>query len=114
MAGNIRTAAALREYTEGVAERAAHHAPDVDAIWPCLLGYAMVFAKAPVDFQARRSRDGTTWANQAWVEIKGRWINFTYRRKPRCRVEVCEGLDVLASFDNDSSPRDLLKFFQSL
>jgi hypothetical protein len=104
----------LREYTNGVRERAECHAPDVDAIWPCILGYVQVYADQPMPFEVRSSHDGKAPANQAWANFKGRRISFSYRRKPCKRIDVLDGLTVLASFDDNTKPNELLAFFKQL
>lgn len=112
MLQTINSLPALRRYTEGVRDRATHHGPEVDAIWPCLLGYAMVYASAPIEVRSSRGVHGT--ANQAWAMINGRRISFSYRRKPTKRIDACLGHTRMKSFNNNTKLTEVKRFFDGL
>jgi hypothetical protein len=102
----------LRRYTNGVRQRAEHHGPKVDAIWPALLGYVQVYADH-TGFKTRRSpSDRFTYANQVWAKFNGRRLSFSYNHANM--IVAREGRQVLAQFDNTTTVVALKQFFENL
>ena len=109
---NLNSQADMRQYIRGAHERANHHGPTVDAIWPCVLGYVQCYGDQ-LPFMVRSSRDGNGMANQAWVRFRGQLISFSYDHEEK-KIAVRQGHRVLAMFDNSTKPSQLLRFFKNL
>jgi hypothetical protein len=108
----VTTPTQLRHYTDGVKQRAAHHGPKVDAIWPALVGYVQVYADHTA-FETRRSPSARfTYANQVWAKFNGRRLSFSYNHANM--IIVREGRTQLAAFDNTTTVTTLKQFFERL
>ena len=101
----------LREYFNGVMERAEHHAVNVNEVAFVLL--AAVVWKAD-DFKVLE-RMGVP-KNVAWMEIKGNRYYFTYNHsdgKIDLYADSHQG-QLLRQFDNNDKIIDVKEYFSSL
>ena len=111
MPKNIQFISDLRDYFNGVMERAEHHAVNVNEIAFVLL--AAVVWKAD-DFKVLE-RLGET-KNVAWMEIKGKRYYFTYNHndgKIDLHADNHQG-QLLRQFDNSVKIEEVKSYFCSL
>ena len=102
----------LQEYVTGVMKRAAHHAGRVEEIALAIAG-AIVWRKTgPIKVYEREGR----MTNALWITVGDRRYVLSYNHSVE-QIEVrrdnMQG-DVLASFDNNTTPHDVKKFFEQL
>jgi hypothetical protein len=103
----------LSQYIRGVLRRAEHHAGAVDAIVLTIAG-AVLWRKDPDPIEVFE-REGNI-RNALWVHISGQRYALSYNHDSET-IEIREGStqgQVLASFDNSSSPAEVKKFFAEL
>jgi len=102
----------LQQYIQGVMERAEHHANNVDEVCLAIAG-AVVWRK---DGELEvMSRDGDM-KNVLWLRVDGYRYALSYNHEQQCievRVQNTQG-DVLASFTNATSVREVKRFFSNL
>lgn len=113
MPKTISTAADLRLYTNGVARRASHHGPNIDQVWPSILGYVMVYEDNPMSFAVRTAKNPAGLGNQAWAMINGKRIGFNYGHLPG-RIIMQHGSQVLAEFTNATTHAQLKAVFDAI
>jgi hypothetical protein len=103
----------IKNYARGVLNRAGHHAPTVIDVFPALVGFVYTYAdEGSIEHMQREGFTG----NVTWAKFKGRRIAFSYNHETGC-IEAREGSThgkVLGSADNNTSNRDLTKFFKNL
>ena len=107
--GDIKT---LKEYFDGVMDRANHHAYDVNEIVLALIGG--VIWRAEGDFWVREY-DGAP-ANILWMEVNGKRYCFKFNHitgKIDCHENVHDG-PVIKSFDNSTGIAEVKRFFVGL
>lgn len=112
MPETVSTVDKLQQYIQGVMERAAHHANNVDEICLAIAG-AIVWRKDG-DFKVI-TREGDM-GNVLWMHVGGNRYALSYNHDIRS-IEIREGGiqgSVLASFTNGSSIRDVKDFFGGL
>lgn len=103
----------LSQYIRGVLRRAEHHAGAVDAIALTVAG-AVLWRKDPEPIEVFE-REGKL-RNALWVQISEQRYALSYNHDAET-IEVRAGStqgEVLASFDNSSSPAEVKKFFAEL
>ncbi len=113
MSIELKTAATLHRYADRVVERSNHHAANVLAVFPALLGYVTTYAD-PRSIKVREMLGET--ANMGWATFGGRRIAFVYshaRERIEARERTLRGA-VLQAFDNRTSLQTLQSFFASL
>jgi hypothetical protein len=104
----------LREYIEGVMNRAAHHGPRVNAIVLALAG-AIVWRKdaEPIEVhRGRTMRHGTV----LWVRINGNRYAFKYNHQTQ-KIDMLSGSirgPVRNSFDNNTPVSEVERIFREL
>lgn len=104
----------FQSYIRGVAGRALHHAPNVDAVFLALAGAVLLFKDRGTDLECRGYRGNT--GNVLFITIHGKRYVFGYNHKKES-VEIREDTGrgrVLASFTNASSLRKIVKLFRGL
>jgi hypothetical protein len=105
---------ALREYIEGVMDRAAHHGPRVNAVALALAG-AIIWRKDPEPIEVHRGRSmrhGTV----LWVRINENRYAFKYNHQTQ-RIEMRGHTTrgpLLHSFDNNTPVTELERVFREL
>lgn len=113
MPKKVRDVDLLTEYLRGVLSRAEHHAGAVDAIALTIAG--AVLWRKDADPLEVFEREGQL-RNVLWVKIAGKRYALSYNHDAQT-IEVRLGStqgQVLASFDNASSPTAVKRFFATL
>ena len=104
----------LQSYLSRVTARTAHHAQAIGEIVVAIAG-AVVLYKDPGTDLTVLTRDGTT-GNVLWLYIRGERYAISYNHVD-AMVEVRERNTqggTLISFNNASSPGDVIQFFAGL
>lgn len=102
----------LKQYCNGVIERADHHADNVNAIALALIGG--VIWKASEDVVVKEYAGSP--ANVLWMIVNGKRYCFSFNHSTwviDVREDSIRG-KVLASFDNNTTVNDVRTFFKSL
>lgn len=105
---------ALRQYLDGVLDRAGHHAPNVGDIALAIAG-AIVCRKDPGSDLEVFERDGDM-KNVLWVQIGGRRYALSYNHQTQA-IDVRQGStrgQSLASFTNANTTGQVRTFFENL
>jgi|GEM_PF-491902 len=114
MALPINTIDEFREYLQGVVERATHHATNINEVILTLAGVVVLF-KDPGRPLNVMTREGMQ-ANVMWVTISGTRYALSYNYSEES-VEIRRGSlqgQVEDSFDNDTTPQEILRIFRRL
>ena len=112
MAVAIDTLGAIKEYLEGVAERADDHAKDVQDIALTLAGAVLLRATGGI---RARDYDGTI-ANMLWFMIDDQQYVLAYNHRTR-EIELRERSQqgsVLATFTNNTTAATVRRVFMGL
>lgn len=112
MAIKIEDIEALKDYFNGVMNRADHHADDVNEIVLALIGG--VIWRAEGKFWVREYAGAP--ANILWMEVNGGRYCFKFNHqtgKIDCHEGVHDG-SVIKSFDNSTSLSEVKSFFAGL
>jgi hypothetical protein len=113
MAREVTDLDVLRDYLQGVLERAGHHADNVKEIVLAIAG-AVVWRKGDEPLKIMEREGEMT--NVIWVVIGGRRYALSYNHKDgaiELRDRSTQG-DVLGSFTNATPASEVLSFFQKL
>lgn len=110
MAITVKDIKALKEYFNGVMDRADHHADNVNEIVLALIGG--VIWRAEGNFIVREYAG--TPANILWMDVNGKRYCFKFNHDED-RIDCLEGGhtgEVIESFDNNTSMAEVKKFFE--
>jgi hypothetical protein len=113
MARAITDIQVLREYINGVMERAEHHADEVSEVVLALVG-AVVWRKDDNDIKVLEHEGKMT--NVLWVSIRDTRYAFSYNHDAgtvEMRARSTHG-DVLHSFSNQTTNREIKEAFARL
>ena len=112
MAITVKDIKTLKEYFNGVMDRADHHANDVDEIVLALIGG--VVWRSDGNFEVKEYAGAP--ANILWMDVNGRRYCFKYNHEEG-RIECLEGGhkgSIIKSFDNNTSITEVKSFFAKL
>jgi len=104
----------LQEYLIGAAERANHHAQNINRVILALAGAVILFKDQGEDIRVKTYRGNL--ANVLWVTINGVRYALSYNHTEESveiRRHSLQG-EVVGSFDNDDNPREIIDTFTRL
>lgn len=109
----LTTISDLQAYLSGVAQRADHHAQNVNEVILALAGAVVLFKDATSQLRVRTHAGRP--ANVLWMEIKGQTYALAYNHDGHVevRLNTTRGR-VLRRFDDTTSSSDIIQFFGSL
>ncbi len=113
MAKKITNLKQLKDYLNGINERAEHHAQNVDKIADYLIGH-LIRIKDDKDMEVME-KDGEM-KNCLWIYIRGKRYAFSYNHD-NVIIEIREGSikgEVIGSFNNQSDLESIKMFFEKL
>lgn len=112
MAITVKDVETLKEYFNGVMDRANHHADSVNEIVLALIGGVVWRADGNIKV---REYDGAP-ANILWLDVDDKRYCFKFNHQ-ECSIDCLEGGHngtVIGSFDNSTSIKDVKDFFAGL
>lgn len=104
----------LQQYLTGASDRAEHHAQNVNQVILALAGAVVLFKDHDEDIRVKTYRGNL--ANVIWVKINGIRYALSYNHDDESvdiRRNSLQG-EVVGSFDNDSTPSEILEVFRRL
>src|SRR3972149_5562807 len=104
----------LQQSLDGVSGRATHHAPNVNEVILALAGAVVLFKDPDTQLEVRTYRGSP--ANVLFLNINGTRYVLTYNHQQQS-VDIKRNSvrgQVVGSFTNATSPRQILQIFQAL